>query len=122
MKITTNISNDLTTSKVEKMVGSSDKSYTANKVAVRNNVSELTDTNGNPTKEAYQNAVNKLNEFMEHTQRNSKFVFHDKLDKYYVEIVDSLTNEVVKEVPPKALLDSYYEMQKLLGKMFDQQV
>lgn len=122
MKITTNIPNDLTTSKVEKVVVSSERTHLANKQLLANNISELTDANGVPTKEAYQNAVNKLNEFMEHTQRNSKFVFHDNLDKYYVEIVDSLTNEVVKEVPPKALLDSYYEMQKLLGKMFDQQI
>lgn len=121
MKITTNIPNDLTTSKVEKVVVSSE-THLASKQLLANNISELTDANGVPTKEAYQNAVNKLNEFMEHTQRNSKFVFHDNLDKYYVEIVDSLTNEVVKEVPPKALLDSYYEMQKLLGKMFDQQI
>ena len=122
MKITANIQSELTTTKVEKVVVSSEGNHFGSKQMLSRSVSELTDTNGIPTKEAYQNAVNKLNEFMEHTQRNSKFVFHDKLDKYYVEIVDSLTNEVVKEVPPKALLDSYYEMQKLLGKMFDQQV
>lgn len=84
-------------------------------------ISEMTDSSGNPTKEAYKIAVNKLNEFMESTNRNSKFIFHDGLEKFYVEIVDSITQEVVKEIPPKELLDAYYEMQKLVGKIFDTQ-
>ena len=82
-------------------------------------VSEMTDENGNPTKQAYQTAVNKMNEFMEYSHKDSKFVFHDGLEKFYVEIVDSKTDKVVKEIPPKELLDAYYEMQKLIGKMFD---
>lgn len=82
-------------------------------------ITEMTDENGQPTKQAYQTAVNKMNEFMEYSHKDSKFVFHDGLEKYYVEIVDSKTDEVVKEIPPKELLDAYYEMQKLIGKMFD---
>lgn len=82
---------------------------------------EMTDEKGQPTEQAYQVAINKLNEFMEHTQRSSKFVFHKDLERYYVEVVDSQTKEVIKEVPPKELLDAYYEMQKLAGKIFDTQ-
>lgn len=85
------------------------------------NISEMTDENGNPTEQAYQTAVNKLNEFMEYSQKNSKFIFHKDLERYYVEVVDAQSQEVVKEVPPKALLDAYYEMQKLAGKIFDTQ-
>ena len=85
------------------------------------NISEMTDEHGKPTEQAYQTAVNKMNEFMEHTQRNSKFIFHSDLERYYVELVDAETQEVVKEIPPKELLDAYYEMQKLAGKIFDTQ-
>lgn len=93
------------------------KTFTTNDV----NISEMTDENGNPTEQAYQTAVNKLNEFMEYSQKNSKFIFHKDLERYYVEVVDSQSQEVIKEVPPKALLDAYYEMQKLAGKIFDTQ-
>lgn len=85
-------------------------------------ISEMTDENGQPTKQAYQTAVNKLNQFMEYSQKNSKFVFHDGLEKYYVEIVDAKTDKVIKEIPPKELLDAYYEMQKLIGKVVDKTV
>lgn len=84
-------------------------------------INEMTDEKGNPTEQAYQTAVNKLNELMEYTQKNSKFIFHKDLERYYVEVVDAQTQEVVKEVPPKQLLDAYYEIQKLVGKMFDSQ-
>lgn len=84
-------------------------------------VNEMTDSKGKPTSQAYQIAVNKLNEFMEYSKKDSKFIFHEDLERYYVELVDSKTQEVVKEIPPKELLDAYYEMQKLVGKMFDTQ-
>ncbi len=80
---------------------------------------ELFDGKGVPTEQAYQVAVNKLNEFMELSQRNSKFIFHKDLERYYVEVVDAKTQEVIREIPPKELLDSYYEMQKVIGKIFD---
>lgn len=84
-------------------------------------VNEMTDEQGNPTTQAIQTAVNKLNEFMEYSQKNSKFIFHEDLERYYVEVVDAQSQEVIKEVPPKELLDAYYEMQKLAGKIFDTQ-
>ena len=93
------------------------------KSSMKNNVtvSEMTDEQGNPTTQAVQTAVNKLNEFMEYSQRNSKFIFHEDLERYYVEVVDAQSQEIIKEVPPKELLDAYYEMQKLAGKIFDTQ-
>jgi flagellar protein FlaG len=75
-----------------------------------------------PTKETYLKAVNALNKFMELHNRSSKFVFHDGLDKYYVQVVDSSTDEVIREIPPKKLLDAYYSMQKFLGKVVDETI
>lgn len=91
-------------------------------VGAKSEINEMTDENGRPTKQAYQTAVNKLNQFMEYTQRNSKFVYHEDLEKYYVEIVDAKTKEIIKEIPPKELLDAYYEMQKMIGKVIDKTI
>lgn len=122
MKISSTVlsENAKTVEKVQPTVSSlSNQSY--KDAHTSTNVSEMTDENGQPTEQAYQTAVNKMNEFMEYSQKKSKFVFHDGLEKYYVEIIDSKTEEVIKEIPPKELLDAYYEMQKLVGKMFDTQ-
>lgn len=122
MKISSDIAVDTTIKQAQTTQKSKPQNIESKQVVQSDvNISEMTDEKGNPTEQAYQIAVNKLNEFMEHTQRNSKFIFHGDLERYYVEVVDAQTQEVVKEIPPKALLDAYYEMQKLAGKIFDTQ-
>ncbi|MGE7922792.1 flagellar protein FlaG [Viridibacillus arvi] len=75
-----------------------------------------------PTKETLERAVNALNEFMEFHNKSSKFVLHDGLNRYFVQVVDAKTNEVVREIPPKKLLDAYYTMQKYLGMVVDETI
>jgi len=73
-------------------------------------------------KEKVQKAVDALNEFMTTQNRSSKFVMHDGLDRYYVEVVDAETDEVIREVPPRKLLDAFYSMQKFLGMIVDEKI
>lgn len=73
-------------------------------------------------KDKVQKAVEALNEFMTVQNRNSKFVMHDGLDRYYVEVVDAQTDEVIREVPPRKLLDAFYTMQKFLGMIVDEKI
>ncbi|MFJ5767793.1 flagellar protein FlaG [Lysinibacillus sp. NPDC093210] len=74
------------------------------------------------SKEKLQNAVDTVNEFLQVNHNASKFVLHDGLDRYFVQVVDTKTDEVVKEIPPKKLLDAFYEMQKLLGMIVDEKI
>lgn len=73
-------------------------------------------------KEKVKKAVDALNEFMTVQNRSSKFVMHDGLDRYYVEVVDAETDEVIREVPPRKLLDAFYTMQKFLGMIVDEKI
>lgn len=73
-------------------------------------------------KEKVQKAVDALNEFMTVQNRHAKFVMHDGLDRYYVEVVDAKTDEVIREVPPRKLLDAFYTMQKFLGMIVDEKI
>lgn len=84
--------------------------------------SQQTSNEEESTKESYERAVSKLNEFMAIHNKNSKFVFHSGLDRYYVQVVDASTDEVLREIPPKKLLDVYYSMQKFLGKIVDETI
>lgn len=74
------------------------------------------------TKEKLQKAVETVNEFLQINHSSSKFVLHDGLERYFVQVVDAKTEEVVKEIPPKKLLDAFYEMQKLLGMIVDEKI
>ncbi|QPQ32384.1 flagellar protein FlaG [Lysinibacillus sp. JNUCC 51] len=73
-------------------------------------------------KEKLQQAVDTINDFLHINHNTSKFVLHDGLDRYFVQVVDVQTDEVVKEIPPKKLLDAFYEMQKLLGMIVDEKI
>lgn len=74
------------------------------------------------TKVKVQEAVNKMNEMLEVNHSTSKFMYHEGLERYYVTVVNRDTEEIVKEIPPKKLLDAFYEMQKMLGMIVDEKI
>ncbi|SDM43370.1 flagellar protein FlaG [Psychrobacillus sp. OK028] len=63
-----------------------------------------------------------MNRFMESTNTNLRFQFHEELQEYYVTIVDSKTDEVVKEIPSKKLMDIYAAMRDFLGVLVDHKI
>ncbi|AGK55385.1 flagellar protein FlaG [Bacillus sp. 1NLA3E] len=69
-----------------------------------------------------EKAINGMNDFLKASNTHLKFQFHDELQKYYVAIVDDQTNEVVKEIPPKKLLDMYAAMVEYIGLLVDKKV
>ncbi|MEH7107193.1 MULTISPECIES: flagellar protein FlaG [Bacillaceae] len=71
------------------------------------------------TKEKTEKVINSLNDFLKASTTHLKFQYHEELQKYYVAIVDDQTNEVVKEIPPKKLLDMYAAMEDYLGLLVD---
>jgi len=73
-------------------------------------------------KEKVQKAVDALNEFMTLQNHNSKFVMHEGLERYFVQVVDSETEEVIREIPPRKLLDAFYTMQKFVGMIVDEKI
>jgi flagellar protein FlaG len=74
------------------------------------------------TKEKLEHAVKKLNDLLKNSNKSLRFRLHDELQEYYVQIVDDVTQEVIKEVPPKKLLDMYAAMNELWGILFDKQI
>jgi flagellar protein FlaG len=74
------------------------------------------------SKKKVEEVTNKLNEFLEIQNRSLKFILHDELDQYYVQVINSDTKEVIREIPPKKLLDAFYTMQKFLGMIVDEKI
>ncbi|MEK9197500.1 flagellar protein FlaG [Ureibacillus sp. 179-F W5.1 NHS] len=78
--------------------------------------------NSEVTEGKLKQAVDSLNEFLEINHNSAKFVYHEGLERYFVQVVNKDTEEVVKEIPPKKLLDAFYEMQKLVGMIVDEKI
>lgn len=98
-----------------------DKKKQGSQVASTGEANQLLD-NADETKANVQEVVKKMNEMLEINNNSSKFIFHEGLERYYVSIVNRETEEVVKEIPPKKLLDAFYEMQKMLGMIVDEKI
>jgi flagellar protein FlaG len=73
-------------------------------------------------KEKVESVVKSLNDFLQPAHTSIKFKFHEKLNQYYVTIIDDNTNEVIKEVPAKKLLDAYAAMAERLGFLIDRKI
>ena len=63
-----------------------------------------------------------LNDFLETTSTKLRYEFHEKLEKYYVTLVNSETDEVVREVPDKKLMDMYASMLEFIGVLIDKKI
>ncbi|MEN2768738.1 flagellar protein FlaG [Ornithinibacillus xuwenensis] len=77
---------------------------------------------GKPSKNDVKMAVDKLNDFVEPLRTNLKFELHDELNEYYVTIVNPDTNEVIKEIPSKKVLDMYAAMADYMGFLIDKKI
>jgi flagellar protein FlaG len=74
------------------------------------------------SKDTINHHINTLNTYLEPTKTSLKFQLHDKLNEYYVQIIDTKTDEIIKEIPSKKFLDRYAATAELLGFMVDQKI
>ncbi|CQR46405.1 flagellar protein FlaG [Paraliobacillus sp. PM-2] len=75
---------------------------------------------GQPNPEQTKQLVEQLNELLDPSFTDVKFEFHDKLERYYVTVVDQNTKEVIKEIPPKKMLDLYASIAESIGLIVDE--
>lgn len=73
-------------------------------------------------KEKLEEIVKGMNEFLQPSHTSLKFNVHEDLKEYYVQLIDDRTKEVVREIPPKKLLDMYAAMMKFVGLIVDRKI
>lgn len=66
--------------------------------------------------------VEGLNTVLTASNSHLKFIYHEKLQKYYITIVDNRTEEVIKEIPPKKILDMVANMIEQIGLIVDKKI
>ncbi|WP_277586017.1 flagellar protein FlaG [Psychrobacillus antarcticus] len=76
----------------------------------------------NLTPDKVKKMTESLNEFLETTSTKLRYEFHEKLEKYYVTLVDSETEQVVREIPNKKLMDMYASMLDFIGVLIDKKI
>lgn len=74
------------------------------------------------SKEALENKVEGMNDFLQPMQTSIKFQLHEQLNVYYVQVIDSSSKEVIKEIPQRKFLDMYASMAELMGLFVDEKL
>ncbi|TWH45238.1 flagellar protein FlaG [Sporomusa sp. KB1] len=72
--------------------------------------------------EKLENITDGLNDFMQYLNTNLKFVLHQKTDRLIVQIVDIKSQKVLKEAPPREILDVVAKIHDLVGALIDQKI
>jgi flagellar protein FlaG len=72
--------------------------------------------------EKAQQMTDSMNKFLESVNTQLRFKLHNELKEYYVTIVDSKTDEVVREIPSKKLMDIYAAMKEFVGLLIDRKI
>jgi flagellar protein FlaG len=108
-KSNSTISNELTVDQLKETFNANQK---AEQTGIEGNKLEKEDN--------IEEVIKGINDFLQPTHTSIKFVLHEKLDDYYVNVVDDQTKEVIKEIPSKKLLDTYAKMMEFVGLIVDE--
>jgi len=73
-------------------------------------------------KKKMEEVVKGLNDFIQPVSTSIQFVLHEKLNDFYVTIVNDKTKEVIREIPSKKILDTYASMMESVGLLVDKKI
>ena len=73
-------------------------------------------------KDKIEEVVKGINDFIQPVNTSIRFVLHDRLNDYYVTVIDDKTAEVIKEIPSKKLMDTYADMLEFVGLLVDKKI
>jgi len=90
--------------------------------AIQGKVQQKTDNEQQLPVDKAKQMTDSMNKFLETANTQLRFKFHEKLNEYYVTVVDSTTDEVIREIPSKKLLDIHAEMREFVGLLVDRKI
>lgn len=72
------------------------------------------------TAENVETAINSINGAMEYINRGLRFSIHEETQRVMVKVVNVMTDEVIKELPPEAVLDTAARIREMIGLLVDE--
>ena len=83
---------------------------------------EQTEKDPQQTKKELEQAIDQTNQLIVPHHTALHYVLHEKLNKYFVQVVDENTDKVIREIPPKKFLDMHAATLEMLGIIYDDKV
>jgi len=73
-------------------------------------------------KEELEESIEEINKTVEALHKDLRFQVHEKSDRLMVEVIDVIKNEVIKEIPPRQLLDMLGRIREMVGLIIDEKI
>jgi len=73
-----------------------------------------------PSKEVLEQAIEQANQTMHIYRINLQFKLHEESGEFFVQVINSQTQEVIREVPPEWVLDRVAYFKKMIGLIVDE--
>lgn len=72
------------------------------------------------SKQEVEGEIRGINKWLQSTNTHLKFTLHEKLNDYYVQVINDQTNEVIREIPSKKVMDFAAKMHEMIGLLIDE--
>ncbi|MDH4618272.1 flagellar protein FlaG [Brevibacillus sp. AY1] len=71
-------------------------------------------------KRSIEQEITGINKWLQSTSSHIKFTLHEDLNEYFVQVIDDQTNEVIREIPSKKVMDMVAKMHEMIGLLVDE--
>lgn len=75
-----------------------------------------------PSEQELSEAVKRANRALEWAKRHFEYSVHDQTNTFVVKVIDSETDELIREIPPERLLDLVARLWEVAGLIVDEKV
>jgi len=106
--------NQSTSSDIDKFYKVVEKNVVSKPVEINSSLNEK-----EKNEKEVKRAVIKINKFLEGESTHLQYEKHDVLNTMIVKIVDNTTNEVLREIPSRKILDMVAKMCEMAGILVD---
>ncbi|NTU21787.1 flagellar protein FlaG [Brevibacillus sp. HB1.2] len=72
------------------------------------------------SKEELSKEIDGINKWLQTTNTHVKFTLHEKLNEYYVQVINDQTQEVIREIPSKKMMDMVAKIHEMVGLLVDE--
>ena len=103
---------------VEKAAGSGQPTYSTVNIASQDN-GKKHHVHESDYNKVLQEAVEKVNKVISSDNRKFEITIHEKTKDILIKVIDTDTNETIKEIPPKKIVDLVVSLCELAGIIFD---
>ena len=100
----------------------SQKRTNDNKMENKNKELQASEQLKETTSEKITRIAEAMDSYVQSTQRDLKIQVHEETGDIMVKVISSDNGKVIREIPPKELLDLAARMEELAGILFDEKV